>query len=87
MLAWSLGENVTVVTDATDSCPNNRANIVSVQIPTHWQIAMEAFTECCHVLSTHPWLYRATPALYLRAFLSDRHSTILRMSATSFPGD
>jgi len=33
MLAWSLGEAVTVTTDATDSCANNRANIISVQIP------------------------------------------------------
>ena len=35
MLAWALGEPVAVVTDPTDSCPNGRANIISVQIPTH----------------------------------------------------
>jgi hypothetical protein len=33
MLAWTMGESVAIVTDATDSCPNNRANIISVQIP------------------------------------------------------
>ena len=32
MLAWSLGQTVTVTEDSTDSCPNNRANIVGVLI-------------------------------------------------------
>jgi hypothetical protein len=32
MLAWSLGQTVTVFQDSTDSCINNRANIVGVQI-------------------------------------------------------
>jgi hypothetical protein len=32
MLAWSAGQTVTVVQDSTDSCLNNRANIVGVQI-------------------------------------------------------
>ena len=33
-LAWGLQEPVSVVTDASNSCPNSRANIISVQIPT-----------------------------------------------------
>lgn len=32
MLAWSLGQTVTVTEDSTDSCANNRANIVGVQV-------------------------------------------------------
>jgi hypothetical protein len=32
MLAWSAGQTVTVTQDSTDSCINNRANIVGVQI-------------------------------------------------------
>lgn len=32
MLAWSLGQTVTVSEDSTDSCINNRANIVGIQI-------------------------------------------------------
>lgn len=32
MLAWSLGQSVTVTDDNSDSCPNNRANIIGVQI-------------------------------------------------------
>jgi hypothetical protein len=32
MLAWSLGQTVTVTEDSTDSCPNNRANIIGIQL-------------------------------------------------------
>jgi hypothetical protein len=32
MLAWSMGQTVTVTEDSTDSCANNRANIVGVTI-------------------------------------------------------
>jgi hypothetical protein len=32
MLAWSLGQTVTVSEDSTDSCINNRANIVGIQV-------------------------------------------------------
>lgn len=32
MLAWGLGQAVTVSEDSTDSCINNRANIVGVQL-------------------------------------------------------
>jgi hypothetical protein len=32
MLAWSSGQTVSVTEDSTDSCINNRANIVGVQI-------------------------------------------------------
>jgi hypothetical protein len=32
MVAWSLGQTVTVSEDSTDSCINNRANIVGIQV-------------------------------------------------------
>jgi hypothetical protein len=32
MLAWSMGQTVTVTEDSTDSCANNRTNIVGVMI-------------------------------------------------------
>jgi hypothetical protein len=34
MVAWTLQQQVSVVTDASNSCPNSRANIISVVIPS-----------------------------------------------------
>lgn len=34
LVAWGQGQNVTVTTDASNSCPNNRANIVGVLVPS-----------------------------------------------------
>lgn len=52
----------------------------STTLPANWKIAMEAFMEGYHVMTTHPQLQHAQPTLYDGMYANERTSPIPNMA-------